>query len=154
MEEVGESAYKRAQTSMCLERSASKASKASPDALPVPLEYYCGFVLEAAEPWPNKKDKQAMEEECSQEEIQRTLTKLLPNASIRDGIKYGADFLVYLDSPDTVHSSFALSLDYPVSFKMLVALVRVSSSTKKDTVVYTGTPKSPFIQISRFHPSL
>ncbi|KAI5189050.1 hypothetical protein NECID01_0405 [Nematocida sp. AWRm77] len=66
------------------------------------------------------------------------------------GIKYGADFLVYLGCPKEVHSSFTVNTDPSVSFKHLSALVRVSSSTKKETVLCTQDTSVPFVVFTRF----
>ncbi|KAI5172666.1 hypothetical protein NEFER03_1722 [Nematocida sp. LUAm3] len=74
-------------------------------------------------------------------------------ATVQSGIKYGADYLVYLDDPKKVHSSFSLSTVFPVTLTHLSALVRVSSSTKKATVIYTGEETVPFIVFQRFFTS-
>ncbi|KAI5181184.1 hypothetical protein NEOKW01_1403 [Nematocida sp. AWRm80] len=72
------------------------------------------------------------------------------------GLRYGADYLVYLDDPSKVHSSFTLSIESNPTYKLLAALVRVSSSTKKDTVLATEASKGhTFIRYSRIlenHP--
>ncbi|KAI5186522.1 hypothetical protein NEHOM01_1522 [Nematocida homosporus] len=78
------------------------------------------------------------------------LALLNTNTHLTSGVKYGADFLIYLGDPKIVHSSFTLNTDRPISFKLLAGLVRVSSSTKKDTVLYTQDKTAPFLKFSRF----
>jgi len=69
---------------------------------------------------------------------------------VRTGVKYGSDFLVYLGMPSAVHSSFTLTADAELSYKVLSALVRVSSTAKKDAVLYTDTHIARFVRCSRF----
>lgn len=71
--------------------------------------------------------------------------------SLTSGVKYGTDFLVYLGEPGSVHSSFTATSDESISFKTVSALVRVSSSTKKDFVLFTpGEKNSVFTRFKRF----
>lgn len=66
------------------------------------------------------------------------------------GIKYGADFLAYLNAPTQTHSSFTVNISKEITFRALSGLVRVSSSTRKDAVLYTGDKEVPFAAFSRF----
>ncbi|KAI5189357.1 hypothetical protein NEMIN01_0420 [Nematocida minor] len=66
------------------------------------------------------------------------------------GIRYGTDCLVYLDEPGRVHSSFTATAQDSIEFKTLSALVRVSSSTKKDFVLCSSKEKILFARFSRF----
>lgn len=76
---------------------------------------------------------------------------LKEGAFLTSGVKYGTDFLVYLGEPGSVHSSFTASADETVPFKVLSGLIRVSSSTKKDFVLFSSL-KEPhlFTRFRRF----
>ncbi|KAH9387299.1 uncharacterized protein NEMAJ01_2195 [Nematocida major] len=71
-------------------------------------------------------------------------------ARVTSGIKYGTDYLVYLGEPGSVHSLFTLNSEVSASFRALSALVRVSSSAKKDFVMCAPDGEGLFVRFSRF----
>ncbi|EHY66273.1 hypothetical protein NEAUS04_2424 [Nematocida ausubeli] len=72
------------------------------------------------------------------------------SVNLTSGIKYGTDFLAYLGEPGCVHSSFTLNANARMNFQTLAALVRVSSSTKKDFVACTPGQNILFTRFTRF----
>ncbi|EIJ88846.1 hypothetical protein NEPAR06_2245 [Nematocida parisii] len=74
----------------------------------------------------------------------------MSNVYLTSGIKYGTDFLVYLGPPKNFHSSFILNSTAGLDFKTIVALTRISSSTKKDFVTVLYDKTLVFVRFNRF----
>ena len=54
---------------------------------------------------------------------------------IRDGIKYGLDYLVYTDDPSKVHSKYGLIINDKISYQELIAYQRICNSNNKELLV-------------------
>lgn len=54
---------------------------------------------------------------------------------VGDGLKYGADLLLYTDSPEKVHSKYAVLICKNHTFLQIMAVQRVCSSARKELVV-------------------
>jgi tRNA splicing endonuclease len=54
---------------------------------------------------------------------------------VRDGMKYGLDYLVYTDDPRLVHSKYGVLVDHGTDYASLVLAQRVCNSTNKILLV-------------------
>jgi tRNA splicing endonuclease len=71
-----------------------------------------------------------------EEVIERMKLKFINGGfHIRDGLKYGADLLLYTDDPSVVHSKYAFLLDDDYTFLQIIAVQRVCSSSGKELIV-------------------
>ncbi|KAI5169229.1 hypothetical protein PAEPH01_0548 [Pancytospora epiphaga] len=54
---------------------------------------------------------------------------------VKDGLKYGLDFLVYTDLPEKVHSKYGVAVDNGMTYQDMVTRQRVCCASKKELVV-------------------
>lgn len=74
---------------------------------------------------------------------------------VRDGLKYGLNFLVYTSDPELVHSKYGVLVNYKgVTYKEIIMAQRVCNSNRKRLIIadcIDGSVK--FMEVSRFLPS-
>lgn len=68
---------------------------------------------------------------------ERKLKKYFEEAGfyVGDGLKYGVDMLLYVDTPNKVHSKYAVLLDRRHTFLQIMAIQRVCTAARKTLVV-------------------
>lgn len=71
---------------------------------------------------------------------------------VKDGIKYGVDFLLYTDNPEKVHSKYAILINRNQKFLDIIAAQRVCHSTRKKLifVYHDSDNKIKLVSIGRF----
>ena len=69
-----------------------------------------------------------------------------------DGLKYGADILLYADHPNKIHSKYALLIENNQTYLQIMAVQRVCNSSKKVLLLVKFFEESQFkiVQIERF----
>ena len=71
---------------------------------------------------------------------------------VGDGLKYGADLLLYTDSPNRVHSKYAVLIDRNHTFLQIIAAQRVCNSSKKILILASADSDGKIVltSIERF----
>lgn len=67
---------------------------------------------------------------------------------VGDGLKYGADLLLYTDSPKKVHSKYAVLICRDHTFLQIMAAQRVCNSARKELIVAYSTSGKNFRLVS------
>ncbi|KAM0674319.1 tRNA-splicing endonuclease subunit Sen2 [Gurleya vavrai] len=71
--------------------------------------------------------------------------------TVRDGLRYGVDFLLYTDDVEKVHSRYAVILNRNFTFLQILAIQRTCNSSRKECILadFFGD-KIRLIKIERF----
>ncbi|KAM0687906.1 tRNA-splicing endonuclease subunit Sen2, partial [Conglomerata obtusa] len=54
---------------------------------------------------------------------------------VKDGLKYGVDFLLYTDVVEKVHSKYAVMLNRNFTYLQIVSMQRLCTNVKKKLIV-------------------
>lgn len=70
---------------------------------------------------------------------------------VKDGLKYGCDYVLYTDSPDKVHSKYTVLLDRNQNVLNLMAVQRVTHAIRKSLIfVWFENKEIKHAKVERF----
>lgn len=73
---------------------------------------------------------------CYQEKLCKVKKYFLEqNFIVRDGLKYGVDFLLYTEDVDTVHSRYGVILNRNFTYLQLLSIQRTCNTARKELVL-------------------